>query len=470
MKKKIVTLLSLFALSYASAEVTLQPIFSDNMILQQQTQAPIWGQSSAANGTVSITTSWNNQTVKTKVDADGNWGVAVETPSYGGPYTITISDGDEITLQNVLIGEVWIASGQSNMEMEMAGFNSQPILNSNRDITLSTDHQLRVMDVERAVSADPLTTITSAGWREANSESVAPLSASAYYFGRTLRSCLDIPIGILVSAWGGTSINSWVCPQDANSYKDVQERERKSSPRSQHYPGGLYNGMINPIAGFAAKGFIWYQGESDRMRHETYGQKLSDLVSKWREAWNNEDMAFYFAQIAPFEYTKNAVDKDDHTSKYMREAMLDAVDLIPNSGMVCLSDVGLQWCIHPSNKQAVGERFAYQALVKTYGIKGIIADGPLLKSVETQDNTLVLTFDNAETGLVALDGELRDFEIAGEDGEFFTASARIRGNTLILSSKEVSNPVQAQYGFKNWFVGSLYNLGGVPASSFRTRR
>lgn len=468
MKKHLLTIFSLFAVSYASAKITLEPLFSDNMILQQQTYAPIWGKSDSARGNVSVTTSWNKQTVKAKTDDQGNWTVVVQTPIYGGPYTITISDGDAITLENVLIGEVWIASGQSNMEMEMAGFNSQHVENSNRDITLSTDRNLRILDVENKSSDQPLTTITSVGWQQACSEYVAPFSATAYYFGRTLRANLDIPIGIIASSWGGTSINSWVCPEDANSYKDVQERTRKSSPNSQHYPGGLYNGMINPIAGFAARGFIWYQGESDRMRYDSYGQKLLDMVTKWREAWGNEDMPFYFAQIAPFEYTKNG--KTDTLSMYMREAMADAVNLVPNSGMVCLSDAGLQWCIHPSNKQVAGERFAYQALVKTYGKKGIVADGPVLSSTEVKDNTLVLTFDNAPTGLTSLGGELRDFEIAGEDGLFVEAKARIRGNTVILSSKQVKNPVQAQYGFKNWFEGSLFNIAGIPASSFRTKR
>ncbi|MFR9603063.1 MAG: sialate O-acetylesterase [Rikenellaceae bacterium] len=466
MKKLLISLLSIFALSRADAKITLTPLFSDNMILQQETQAPIWGSSDKSKATISITTSWDNKTTKTKANDNGDWRLEVETPTYGGPYTITISDGEEVTLSNVLIGEVWIASGQSNMEMMMTGFNSQPVEGANHDIATSRDPQLRVMDVEHAVSDTPLSTITSLGWSEANSEVVAPMSATAYYFGRTLRTSLDIPIGILVSSWGGTSINSWTCPEDANSYIDVQQREKKSSPRSQHYPGGLYNGMINPIIGFAARGFIWYQGESDRMRPDTYCQKLSDLASKWREEWGNEEMPFYYAQIAPFEYTRYA--QTDTISMYMREEMSKAVDIIPNSGMVCLSDAGLQDCIHPSNKRVVGERFAYQALVKTYGLKGIVADGPRFKSAEIKDNTIVITFDNAEIGLSTFGEEIRDFEISGEDGIFVEASARIRSNTVILSSKAVPEPTKARYGFKNWFKGNLYNLGGIPASSFKT--
>ncbi len=447
----------------------MTPLFSDNMILQQQTNAPIWGTSDSKRSAVNVTTSWNGKTVKSNIDNDGNWRVVVETPSYGGPYTITIDDGAKKILQNVLIGEVWIASGQSNMEMEMEGFNSQHVENSNLDIARSKDSQLRVMNVERCVSATPVTTISSNGWSEACSEVVAPLSATAYYFARTLRESLDIPIGILISSWGGTSINSWVSPEDANSYQDVKERTRKSSPRSQHYPGGLYNGMIYPIAGFAARGFIWYQGESDRMRYDTYGKKLLDLVSKWRELWSNDQMPFYYAQIAPFEYTRT-MKSDTLSAMYMREAMLESTNTIPNSGVVVLSDAGLQACIHPSNKKVVGERFAYQALAKSYGMKGIVADGPIYKSKEIKDNTLILTFDNAEKGLTTFGAPLADFEIAGEDGRFVPAAARVRANTVVLSSKEVPNPVNARYGFKNWFKGSLYNIGGIPASSFRTNK
>ncbi len=466
MNKIILALATIFAVSYVQAEVTMTPLFSDNMILQQQTQAPIWGATSQKGATIKIKTSWNDRTTICKSDSEGNWRTSIETPSYGGPYTITINDGDTKTINNVLIGEVWIASGQSNMEMEMAGFNGQHVEYSNIDITCSTDSQLRVMDVERAVSATPLATITSNGWSEACPEAVAPLSASAYHFARVLRASLKIPVGILVSTWGGTSINSWVCPDDANSYQDVKDRPKKSSPRSQHYPGGLYNGMICPIAGYAAKGFIWYQGESDRMRYDTYGKKLSDLATRWRKDWGNEQMPFYFAQIAPFEYASK--NKADTLAPYMREAMAEAVKTIPNSDMITLSDAGLRGCIHPSNKRVVGERFAYKALSKTYNIKGVVADSPIYKSKETKGNTLTLTFDNAPTGLTSFGKKLTDFEVAGEDGKYYPATATTRGNTVVLNCKEVANPINARYGFKNWFQGSLFNIGGIPASSFRT--
>lgn len=468
MKSIIKLFLAIFTTTLAHAEVQLEPLFSDNMILQQNTEAAIWGKSSSKKSTLKVVGSWNNKAVEAQIATDSTWRVKLPTPSYGGPYTITIDDGDKKIIENVLIGEVWIASGQSNMEMEMAGFNSQPVEGSNRDIALSYDPMMRVMDVERTVSATPLTTVNSAGWSEAHSSVVAPLSATAYYFARTLRGALDIPIGILVSAWGGTSINSWVTPEHANSYQDVIEREakRRTSSRNQHYPGGLHNGMINPIAGYTARGFLWYQGESDRYRPESYAQKMLDMVTTWRTMWGSEDMPFYFAQIAPFEYAAGG--KDDFMSPYMREAMAEAVDVVANSAMVCLSDAGLQNCIHPSNKVVVGERFAYLALNRDYGQKSIIAYYPRYKSFEVDGNQLIITFDNAEIGLTTFGQELRDFEIAGEDGVFVEAKARIRGNTVILTSDEVATPLKAQYGFRNWFKGTLYNVAGLPASSFRT--
>ncbi len=472
MKKLLLPLALLLGVT-AQAEVKLQPLFSDNMILQQQTLAPIWGKSTKKDATVSVTTSWDNKTTKTKVDKDGKWRVELETPAYGAPYTITIDDGDKspIKLENVAIGEVWVASGQSNMEMEMAGFNCQYVENSNRDIALSKDRNLRIMSVNRTVMTQPSDSVNSAGWSEACSEIVTDMSAAAYYFARTMRTAMvDVPVGILEASWGGTSINSWVTPADAATYEDVKSQTRKHSPRSQHYFGGLYNGMIHPIAGYSAKGILWYQGEADRMRYETYTKKMSDLITAWRKSWGKSDvdMPFYYVQIAPYEYSRGRDGAADTLAPYMREVQAKAADVLPNTGVVILSDAGMQTCIHPSNKLAVGERLAYQALVKTYGFGGFAADPPIYKSAETKDGTLILTFDNAEKGLTSFGKRLSDFEIAGEDGVFVAAGARIRGNTVILSAKGVENPVKARYGFKNWFEGSLFGITGLPVSTFKT--
>ncbi len=470
--KNALLLLALLVGFSARAEVTLPALFSDNMILQQKTQAPIWGSTSKPGAKIKITTSWDNK--KRQVTSDkksGKWLAKLSTPSYGTGYTITIDDsvGDAKVINNVLIGEVWIASGQSNMEMQMSGFNSQPVAGGNRDIALSKDKNLRIMTVNRNVAAERTDFVKSSGWHEACSEVVYGTSATAYYFARTLREALDdVPIGILVSSWGGTTINSWTTPELANSYEDVKSREKKSSPRSQHYPGGLFNGMINPIAGYAARGFLWYQGEADRMRSETYAQKMSDMVSAWRALWSNgENMPFYYVQIAPYEYAKTKAERANPLGAYIREAQLKALDMIPKSAMAVISDAGLQKCIHPSNKTVVGERLAYLALLRNYGQKNIVAYSPTYKSHETKENTLIVSFDNAKGGLTTFGAQLTGFEVAGDDGVYHAATSRIRGTTVILSSKEVAKPTKARYGFTNWFDGRLYNLGGIPASSFR---
>ncbi len=469
MKKSLLLTLALFVVTFAQAEVTMPALFSDNMILQQQTSAAVWGESSKKRGDVSVTTSWNNKTVKTKSDSQGHWRVRVETPSYGGPYTITINDGDEHTIQNVLIGEVWIASGQSNMARTLSGTKSQHIENSTRDIALSRDPQLRIMSIRRSVAEEPQTTVVSKGWSEATSGVVSGTSATAYHFARMLRECLDVPVGIITAAIGGTSINCWIDSDVAVKYGDIAEGDSIYPYPSPRHSTVLYNGMIHPIAGFTAKGFIWYQGESDIVHYQSYAQKMSDMVALWRKVWGSEDMAFYYAQIAPYEYEQHI--KPGWFSMYVREAQLEALKLIPNSGMACLSDVGDKNTIHPSCKSIPGERLAYQALEKSYGFEGLESDSPTVKTVEVEGGVMTLTFDNARFGVTTLErGELRDFELAGEDGFFVEATAIIENGVVKVYAEKIPEPKYVRYGFKNWFEGSLFNIEGIPASSFRTDR
>ncbi len=467
MKKQfLLTLALLFAIS-ARAEITLVPLFSDNMMLQQQSQAPIWGVTTIKNGEVRVTTSWDNQTFSTKADSKGNWRVSVETPVYGGPYTITIEDGDQQrVISNVIIGEVWIAAGQSNMFRKVSGQRSQHVIDSNMDLARSRDPQMRIMTIGRIISDEPLTTLRSGGWSEATSGVVSSTSATAYYFARTMRECLDVPVGIIVAAVGGTSINCWMDSQTASKFEDIAWNDAENTIDYRH-SCRLYNGMINPIAGYAAKGFIWYQGESDIVYYQSYAQKMADMVAQWRQKWDNEDMPFYYAQIAPYEYELYI--RAGWHSMYTREAQLEAAELIPNSGMAPLSDVGEADDIHPSNKRVPGERLALQALEKSYGFEGVEADGPTLESVEVNGNEMTLTFANARFGVSTLDqGELRDFEIAGQDGHFVEATAKIVAGNVVVSAPSVKEPKDVRYGFKNWFVGTLYNIEGIPASSFRT--
>lgn len=470
MRRSLILIVALIWATGLRAEITMSPLFSDNMILQQNSSAPIWGQSSVMDAMVVVTPSWSGHGVEAKADSRGLWNLNLDTPSYGGPYTITISDGSSThTIENVLVGEVWIASGQSNMEMQMRGFSGQPVAGGNRDIALSADSNLRIMTIERSSSAEPQTEINSSGWAEATPEIVAGSSATAYYFARMLRSSLDIPVGILCTSWGGTSIDCWLDSPTASKYIDIAERDKSREADHYRHSSAIFNAMINPIVGYAAQGFIWYQGETDRPYYTNYRDKFVDMVALWRGLWGDtqSQMGFYYAQIAPYDYVEYRSETEDNTP-YIREAQVEALGLIPNSGMACLSDAGEQALIHPSRKYLAGERLAYQALLKEYDVKGIVADGPLYSSMEIVGSEIHLSFDNAELGLSTFGKELSDFEIAGVDGNFVAAKATIDGKVVVVSSSEVSNPKSVRYGFHGWFDGSLYNNAELPASSFRT--
>lgn len=467
MKKNLLLALALMSLGTLRAEVKLPSVFSDNMILQQKTQAPIWGTTTKGKTTIEVTTSWDNKTVKTKADKDGSWRLSVETPSYGGPYTVTVSDGEALVLENVLIGEIWITSGQSNMEMTMGGFTNQPVYGSNRDVALSADSELRIMKIERSSAAEPSMDIKSSGWKQASPDVVANTSATAYYFARMMREVLGVPVGLLCTSWGGTSIDCWIDAATAAKYPDIARRDVKRDPAEFRHSSAIFNAMIYPIAGFAAQGFLWYQGESDRPMYQNYKEKFVDMVALWRGMWNRGDMPFYYAQIAPYNYTRYR--KEEDNTPFIREHQLEALKEIPNSGMACLSDVGTENLIHPGRKQFAGERLAYQALNKTYGIKSIVADGPVYESMTIEGDKIILKFKNTDGGLYTFGKELNDFEIAGENGFFVPAAAVILDRSSVaVSSSEVKEPKHVRYGFHGWFDGGLYNGAQLPASSFRT--
>ncbi len=468
MKRITLLTLSLLLVTTLRAEVTLSQLFSDNMILQQLTDAKIWGSTTRKGATITIIPSWSGATpIVTEADADGEWRTTIPTPAYGGPYSITISDGEEHTINNVLIGEVWIASGQSNMARTLSGTRDQYIENSIIDIAKSRDSQLRIMSVGTMVAQEPQSVLRSQGWREASSGVASGTSATAYYFARMLRECLDIPVGIITAAVGGTSINCWLSEEVTDKYDDVAPGDAIYPYPSNRHSNVLYNAMIHPIAGYTAKGFIWYQGESDITNYKSYPHKMVDLVELWRTMWGDDSMAFYYAQIAPYEYSKMIAPGWD--GRYIREAQLKAVDMIPNSGMAVLSDVGDDKNIHPADKQTPGERLALQALAKSYDFEAIEPDGPTLKEVVVEGNEMTLTFNNSRFSVITRNhGPLRDFEVAGEDGNFVEAEARIEAGAVVLSAKTVKEPKYVRYGFKDWFVGTLFNVEGMPASSFRT--
>jgi sialate O-acetylesterase len=458
------TLLIVFVISSDSlyGEVKLPAIFGDNMVLQQKTDAAIWG--TAGNGsTVKVTTSWNKKTYSVRAESDGKWKVKVATPAYGGPFDITISDGTALRLKNVLIGEVWVCSGQSNMEMPMKGFMSQPVMGANEAIATSTNPSIRIFTVKRASSLQPLDNFTG-DWKNCEPENVSEFSATAYYFGLMLYKALNVPIGLINTSWGGTRIEPWISEAGFKEFDFVKLPDKnQQGTLSPQTPTVLFNAMINPLVGYGIKGAIWYQGESNRNEAAQYVKLLPGMIKNWRALWNIGDFPFYYVQIAPYDYGPTGL-----SSAFLREAQLKAVDAIPNIGMASTMDIGEKDCIHPANKKAGSDRLAYLALANTYGKKGFASSGPVLKEMTVSGSVIKLTFNNAVNGLTSYGKELSCFEVAGSNKRFFPAKAFILGNGITIFCPSVAEPVAVRYAFKDFIVGDLFNTEGLPASSFRT--
>jgi sialate O-acetylesterase len=461
----IVRLLFVFIPFNLMAEIKLPAIISDNMVLQQKSHPLLWGEAKPLS-VVKVVTSWDNNSYKTKAANDGSWKVQIETPAAGGPYEITVEDNKKLTISNVLIGEVWFCSGQSNMGMTLRGCYNAPLLNSNETIAKSTNKSIRLFVVGQKTSFKQLTN-TKGQWDLCVPRNTGDFSAVAYFFGQMLQEALQVPVGLINSSWGGTNIETWMSENSIKQFdfinipsKNETQRLTESYPKT---PSLLFNGMVSPFLDFTIRGVIWYQGEANVTRPAEYQKLLPALIKGWREEWGIGDFPFYYAQIAPFYYGSNL------NSSFLREAQLKALELTQNTGMACLLDVGEEAQIHPSNKKAVGQRLAFLALSKTYGVQKIESSGPVLKEMTIHDNIAELTFDHASKGLTSFGKELSNFEIAGINKHFFKAKAFITKNGRVrIYSDWVSKPVAVRYAFKNFVVGDLYNTEGLPASSFRT--
>ena len=464
----IVFLLIVTLYNDVNAKVTLPAIFGSNMVLQQQTQANLWG-SATPNSIIKIQTSWNNQIYQVKVDKSGNWKVAVSTPEAGGPYTIIFNDGEQTVLDNILIGEVWLCSGQSNMEVHMKGFKNQPVANSTQAIMQSKNADIRLFTVKRNASFEPLSDVTG-HWQEANPESVREFSASAYYFGEMLQEQLNVPIGLITSAWGGSSCEAWMKEDWLKSFPDIKmPQSNESYSAKNRVPTMLYNGMIAPIISTTIKGVIWYQGETNYDRASNYADLFSKMIEGWRDEWNQGSFPFYFCQIAPYNYAYvTHKDKPVINSAFLREQQLMAEQRNENVGMAILLDVGLEKCIHPSNKQITGERLARLALSKTYGLKGFPAESPIYKEIEIKNDTVVVSFNRAPMWLNTNGTfESKHFTVAGRDRVFYPTKAWIERSKVLVKSDSVAQPVAVRYAFDNWVEGDLYGED-LPVSSFRS--
>lgn len=468
----MISLLLLFCSSKVCGKVTMPSFFSDGMVLQQMSQANLWGKAESGKS-VRIMTEWDGKDYVVVADKLGNWKVVVTTPVAGGPYTITVDDGTPLKIKNVLIGEVWICSGQSNMEMPMKGFKMQPVEGANIDAAYSRNANIRLFTVARNSQLVPQEDVKG-DWDEAKAESVREFSATAYYFGRMLNKVLDVPVGLIVAAWGGSACEawmdrSWLKDEWLENYRFPIPKEGGNILSPNRTPTVLYNGMLHPLIGYTMKGVIWYQGEDNYDRADTYADQLSTMVKGWRTMWGQGDFPFYYCQIAPYDYSIiTEKGKEVINSAYLREQQSKAEKMIPNCGMAVLMDAGLETCIHPRQKQKAGERLCLQALCKTYEMKGLVCDPPIYKGMEVKNDTVIVTFDRnkmwpAGKGVF----ESKNFKLAGEDKIFYPAKAWIMQKYVYVKSEQVKHPVAVRYAFDNWANGDLFGEE-IPVSSFRS--
>lgn len=452
---------------HIKAEIRLPSIFSDNMLLQQDTDVKIWGWGDKDDSLI-IEPSWTSNKYKVIVDKNSKWELKIKTPqaSYK-PYCITISTSTEkVMLNNVLIGEVWLCTGQSNMEMPMKGFKNQPVEGGNLDILKSKNKNLRLLTVKRTSKLTPQDDFIG-NWSETSPLVVKDFSAVAYYFGELVQEILDVPVGLIVSSWGGSWLESWMSKEMLYDFKKVKIPLKETDIEVPNRTAtALYNGMINPLVGFSIKGCLMYQGESNYDRADNYASLLQTMVKGWRKLWKQGDFPFYYCQIAPYDNPPEA--HGDFNGAYLREAQLQALDLIPNSGMAVLMDIGEENCIHPKNKKQVGERLALLALGQTYEKEGFAYKSPTLKTYEVKDSKMILSFNDAPMWLTSYNKELSEFEIAGQDKVYYPAKAKIKRSKIEVWSEKVLNPVAVRYAFKDFVVGDLFSTEGLPISGFRT--
>ncbi|MWB94055.1 9-O-acetylesterase [Flavobacterium sp. GA093] len=478
----------------ALAQVKLPALVGDNMVLQQKTKVNLWGWS-APNEKIKIQIGWQNTAIEIFSDKKGNWKTAVDTPQGSDKsYSITIEASNKIILKNVLIGEVWICSGQSNMYFPVGkeeGTWKTGVLNYQEEVQKANFPNIRLFTVLTKASQKPLDDVTGS-WQECSPNTIQSFSAVAYFFGRDLFNNLKIPIGLISTSWGGTKAEAWtsqtvleenadflpILEQDAkneklyqekleNYYSNLKNEKRANSiktelkkPKKEDNKTSyvLYNAMLHPLINYTIKGAIWYQGESNAEKAFLYRSLFPAMVKNWRNDWNQGDFPFYYVQIAPHKGQNPEI----------REAQLLSLKTIPNSGMAVTTDVGNETNIHPEDKQTVGHRLGLIARAKTYNEDKLEYSGPLYSSMKIKNQNIQLFFDHVDTGFRKTKEDLKEFEIAGEDQIFYPAKAKINGKTVIVSSSNVKNPVAVRFAWKNVPAPNLFNSYNLPASPFRT--
>ena len=429
-------LLAPSSMPQAQADVKLPKVIGDHMVLQRDRPLPIWGWADPGE---EVTVKLDEATAKTKADAQGNWKVVLPAMQADGKaHRMTVNGKNKIELDDILVGEVWIGSGQSNMEWGLNGCH-----NAQEAIPAATDSQIRLLHVDKVQTPEPAKDVQAGpGWKVCSPETVSGFSGVLYFFGQRLRKDLDVPVGLINSSWGGSPIEPWTVSADKG--------------------GGMYNGMIAPVTPFLIRGVIWYQGESNVGNGLAYRERMQALIEGWWKVWGY-DFPFYFVQLAPFSgYGAGVLPP-------LWEAQAASLK-IPGTGMAVTTDlVDNLKDIHPKNKFDVGNRLALWALAKDYSKKDLTYSGPLYKSMKVEGSKIRLSFAHVGGGLKSRDGKpLGEFEIAGADGKFVPAEATIDSDTIVVQAKEVALPTQARFGWRNVANPNLVNKEGLPASPFKT--
>ncbi|MFT3682580.1 MAG: sialate O-acetylesterase [Ferruginibacter sp.] len=439
------------------AQLRLPSVIASGMVLQQNDSVNIWGWANP-DEPITINTGWDNQDYKTTTLNTGKWKRKIKTPAAGGPYTIKISGWfGPLVLSDVMIGEVWLCSGQSNMEWNYyAGAK-----NIKEELPTCYNKNIRFYHIPRASAAYPQDDVP-ATWKVCDSNTLKNFSAVGYFFGKKLNSQLNVPIGLINASWGGTPAEAW-SPADVISNNPVLAESANKLTEVPWGPvkrGLLFNGMINPITSFSIAGAIWYQGEANVVNSNTYAQLLTSMIDAWRSSWQKQ-FPFYYVQIAPYNYGG----KDEGA---LLQAEQTKVMQHPGTGMVVITDlVDSVTNIHPSNKLDVGNRLANWALAETYRRDGIAYKSPQIKKAVAVNNNLVLEFKNAPNGLIAKDKKITGFYIAGNNGEWLPAEAKIEKDKITVRNKSIPKPLQVSFGFGNTIIGNVFSKEGLPLCPFR---
>jgi sialate O-acetylesterase len=448
----------LFISFYARSNIRLPDIINNDMVLQQQTEVKLWGWGEP-NEKVTITTSWDNKTY-TPVTVNGNaeWEIKIKTPAAGGPYQINLSGNNKISLSNVMIGEVWVCSGQSNMEM----CGNWGLKDIKHELPVANHPDIRFFKIAKATASAPQKNCKGE-WRPCDSNTLKEFSAVAYFFGKNLQQRLNVPIGLIEAAWGGTSAEVWTPDSVIEHDVFLHKASTKIAANGQcpNLPGYAYNAMISPITNFSVSGAIWYQGENNTINAYAYKRLFTSMIDSWRSAWHN-NIPFYFVQIAPFSYALK------NTGALLREAQTQSSNY-PNTGMVVINDLVTDvHNVHPADKHDVGLRLANWALANHYNIPGIVHKSPVMKDFQINKNKITITIDNAPNGLKLQGEKANELFIAGADSIFYPAEVFIKKNVMEIWSKQVSKPKAARYCFSDTGIGNIFSTEGLPLASFRT--